>query len=313
MNTPILYIGGAARSGSTLLESMLASLPGCVSVGEAVFLWERGVERNDRCACGERFLECPFWVKVGDVAFGGWDRAPATEAQRLRRAVDRHRNLHRLGPFRPGPLQGDLESYAAITATVYEAVVSVSGASVIVDSSKHVAYAAVLSGLPRADLRLVHLVRRPEAVAFSWARQVRKPAVGDGTGYMSRHSTPWVLRQWTADNLLFDVMSTRRPSALLRYEDFVRRPVHELARVLRALGFERLARGAAELDACAVPVPSIHAISGNPKRAADGVLEFRIDEEWRTSMPIGRRAAVTAVTWPLLARYGYLSRAGERV
>ena len=76
MKTPLVYVGGSARSGSTLLERMLASIPGYCSVGELAFIWERSVLRNDRCGCGARFHDCTFWKEVGEAAF--WPGAPSS-------------------------------------------------------------------------------------------------------------------------------------------------------------------------------------------------------------------------------------------
>jgi hypothetical protein len=311
VRTPILYIGGAARSGSTLLESMLAGLPGCASVGEAVFIWERGVARDDRCACGDRFRQCEFWNEVGELAFGGWDSAPVRDGVRLRRAVDRHRNLHRLGFASLGRLEPDVLAYSELTEQLYRAVASVSRASVIVDSSKHASYALVLSRLSTFDLRLVHLVREPHGVAYSWSKKVRKRGVGEGTGFMSVHSTSWTVNRWVIDNLVFEGLRRRHPSTLLRYEDLVRAPVHELERVCRAVGLDALADAAGKLDPAAIAVPRSHAVSGNPDRPGEGVLRFREDHAWQRHMVPIRRAGVTAATWPLLLRYGYCRSARE--
>ena len=67
---PVLFIGGLGRSGSTLVDRVLGQTPGVCSVGELVFLWERGLLANERCGCGEPFDGCPFWKEVGVRAFG---------------------------------------------------------------------------------------------------------------------------------------------------------------------------------------------------------------------------------------------------
>lgn len=74
----LLYLAGIGRSGSTLLERLLGEVPGVCSLGEVTHLWRRGVLRNERCGCGTPFLDCPFWRKVGESAFGGWRSADAS-------------------------------------------------------------------------------------------------------------------------------------------------------------------------------------------------------------------------------------------
>jgi len=105
--TPLVYIGGSGRSGSTLLERMLSCVPGFWPVGELVFIWERGLRRNDLCSCGARFRDCEYWVQVGQAGFGGWDQVDVDRAVTLRREVDRHRHFGQLTGLRPpGRLSG---------------------------------------------------------------------------------------------------------------------------------------------------------------------------------------------------------------
>ncbi len=307
VSTPLVYVGGSARSGSTLFERMLAAVPGYCSVGEIVFIWERCVRRNDRCGCGERFADCPFWDQVGKSAFGGWDEVDADKAIGLRATVDRHRNIGKIaGPGRRSAVETAIAEYAQITGRLYQAVSEVSGASVIIDSSKHISYALLLRRLPELDLRLAHLVRRSHGVAYSWSRPVRKPGVGDGTQFMSVHGTAWATGLWLTDNLLYDVLGRRTPrSALVRYEDLAAEPGAELARVISELDLPGADEARAAFAGPAAEPPVSHALSGNPMRLAQTQVVVRSDERWRTAMPWPRRAAITAATWPLLLRYGY--------
>src|SRR5580704_17473940 len=73
----VLYIDDAARSGSRALSRVLGSQPGCMTVGEAVFIWRFGVMGNDRCSCRMRFSNCPFWQEVADTSPGAFDKKTA--------------------------------------------------------------------------------------------------------------------------------------------------------------------------------------------------------------------------------------------
>jgi hypothetical protein len=307
VTTPLVYVGGSARSGTTLLECLLAGIPGFCSVGELVFVWERGLLRNDRCGCGARFRDCPFWARVGEVGFGGWSEVNGSEAARLRAAVDRHRNLDRIaGLRRPGRLGPAMTAYAALTERLYQAVRQVSGASVIVDSSKHASYALLLRNMPGFEFRLIHLVRRSHGVAHSWSRRVLKPGVGDGSSFMSLRPRYWAVGLWIADNLLYDVIARQLPRASrLRYEDLAARPRAELRRVLGELELPCPDQALGFLDAAPAAVPVSHAFSGNPMRLRPGPLVLRVDDEWRTAMSRPSRAMISAATWPLLRHYGY--------
>ena len=68
----ILYIAGAGRSGSTLLERLLGQLPACVAVGEARHLW-REDPTTARCGCGRVLTECDHWRAVIEPAGFAFD------------------------------------------------------------------------------------------------------------------------------------------------------------------------------------------------------------------------------------------------
>lgn len=312
VSTPLVYIGGAGRSGSTLLERMLAGIPGFWSVGELVFIWERGLKRNDRCGCGARFRDCVFWSQVGDAGFGGWGQVDVDKAAWLRATVDRHRNLDRISGLRGrGRLEAAMTAYGDLTGRLYQAVREVSGASVIVDSSKSVGYALLLRDLPSFELDLIHLVRHSHGVAYSWSKRVRKPGVGDGNGFMSVHARSWAVGLWIADNLLCDAAARRMPRATrVRYEDLVADPRAELSRILGDLDLPAADRTLSFLGDASAELPASHAIAGNPMRFQQGHVVLRVDNEWRTSMSRPHRAVISAATWPLLKHYGYSTAPG---
>ena len=92
----VIYIAGSGRSGSTLLERVLGGMPGAVNVGELIDLFRRTAPLGERCGCGLAFPDCPFWSKVGERAFGGWDASQMAGLERLRNRVARQRYLPRL-------------------------------------------------------------------------------------------------------------------------------------------------------------------------------------------------------------------------
>ena len=69
MNTiKIVYITGFGRSGSTLLDILLASAPSAFGCGELNALLREGIFGGDPCACGEPVANCPLWQDV----MNGW-------------------------------------------------------------------------------------------------------------------------------------------------------------------------------------------------------------------------------------------------
>jgi len=228
----VLYIGGAGRSGSTVLATMLGGFEGFAPVGEIRYLWERGLDQNHLCGCRQPFRECPFWTEVLTDAFGGMAGVNATEVMARAAGVDRARfvpALARPGLRRPG-FSLRFSAYGDIVSRLYQSIVAVSGARVVVDSSKDPSYAFVLEALPSIDLSVVHLVRDSRAVAYSWTRARVRPEIHWTVEYMQQRRPLRTATRWAANNALFDMLGRGHPRfARLRYEDFVTSPAESLA------------------------------------------------------------------------------------
>jgi sulfotransferase family protein len=313
----VVFIGGSPRTGSTLVERLLGALPGVCNVGEVVHLWERGLLRGERCGCGVPLPECPFWGQVGEVAFGGWDSFDVTEFLALKRSVDRNRFIPRLladgdsaRQFIGGATRRDAAEYAAVYARLYRAIRQVSGCAVTVDASKHASLAFCLRTEAGIDLRVIHLIRDPRAVAYSWTRRVRRPeaaeAVAASNKYMATFSPARSALRWNILNLGFHLLAARgTPVQLIRYEDFVAAPVPRMRELAEFAAVEPDLSFMTDTGADLGPT---HTAGGNPMRFSAGRIEFRRDDAWRSRLRPDARALVATLTFPLLARYGYLRR-----
>ncbi|MFI0371456.1 sulfotransferase [Actinomadura sp. 1N219] len=309
----VLFIGGLGRSGSTLLERILGELDGAFAMGEVVHLWQRGVVDGERCGCGEPFHDCGLWRKAGERAFGGWPSFDVTGFLDVKASADRTRYIPSLARARlADDLRGRVEKHNAVYARLYGAVREVSGARVLIDSSKSASLAHCLRWSPEIDLRIVHVVRDPRAVAHSWAKTVRRPeAVGETAEgeFMARWSPGKTALHWDAQNFGFDLLARAGvPTLRVRYEDFAAAPADTVRGIAGFAGLED-----AEppfTDPAAVELSANHQVAGNPMRFRTGRVELRADEAWREATRPAHRALVTAVTMPMLGRYGYRRRPG---
>lgn len=300
----VLFIAGAGRSGSTLLDRLAGSTPGACSLGEVNDIWASGFRDRGFCGCGERFGDCAFWAAVAKESYGSVEALDARRAIRLKQRVRRARNWPALRfPALAGKgLRRDLRDYGDLLAPLYRAAAKVSGARLLVDSSKYAFHGAVLHAVPGLDVRTVHLVRDSRAVAFSWARRRTNPRPGDESQLMPRRGAAASARLWTEDMLAAAWLS-HPPKLTLRYEDLARDPAASVARVLAFAGVAP-APGPGPGAEAALGVQ--HVVSGNPMRFDHGQVAVKLDDEWRRAMPRRDRLLVTALTWPLLWRYGYL-------
>jgi hypothetical protein len=308
----MLYIGGHGRSGSTILAQVLGRIPGFINVGELWQIWNRGLRDNERCGCGQTFRSCAFWGAVGDEAFGGWDTVDVDKMIAFRPYLKKpryapHYALAAKTGIRTRKMDTLLEECYPILERLYRAIQKVSGATVIVDSSKRMSYAVLLSLLPFADVRFVHLVRDSRAVAYSWTRSKVSPAVMGGR-LMPRPSPTHTSCDWSLRNYSCSFLSGLDHISRLRYEDFVNDPAFHIGRTLVGVGLDSGHDVRQVLQGREVPLDVDHTVSGNPVRFRTGTVELRQDEEWKAKMSDADRNLVTALTAPLLLKYGYLGR-----
>ncbi|MGI9608643.1 MAG: glycosyltransferase [Acidimicrobiales bacterium] len=301
---PVVYIGAVPRSGSTVIADLLNEHPHVVNVGELVHLWERGLIEDNLCGCGARFSECGFWNRVGKIAFGGWEQISGERMLQLQRRVDRTRFIPKL--LWPGAHRRagtSIAQYGAVVSRILRAAREVSGAPVIVDTSKHVSTALLLRQLPDVDLRVVHLVRDPRGVAHSWAKKIARPEVHDDRDMDRLHPGRIGLR-WLWFTIAFGNLDRLGvATARLRYEDFVADPAACLDSMFSFADVDD--RGSVIVgDGTITPVEDGHSVAGNPRRLDSGPIRVRPDNGWKGGDPAMRRL-VGRITRPLRRHYDY--------
>lgn len=308
-DTGVVYVVGWGRSGSTLLDNVLGELDEFVSVGELASLWGQ-IRAGARCGCGEPVAHCEFWARVLDGAFGKGGRTLdfAHRASELVHRVVRLRKVWRI--LRYTPLESrpwpELDSYVDLLSDLYSGISAVSGARVIVDSSKNPAGAAVLRLVHDINPYFVQLVRDPRAVAFSWQRSVALPEF-EGRREMGRPSPIRSSVQWTTCNLAAQAVRNREleRSLLMRYETFVQAPRESVERILFLAGRQS---DLAFVQGSSVSLGRNHTVGGNPSRFRTGTVKLRLDDEWRTKQMSVERVLATIPALPLLNQYGYSLR-----
>jgi sulfotransferase family protein len=304
----VVYIAGFGRSGSTLLGNMLGSIPGFFSTGELHML-SRALVRGSGCGCGRRVDDCEVWSAVLRQLRqrGGWPADPdlvhrwqLAEA----RVVHTPRLLRQHGIPSGRPV---LDRYASFLSDLYASIVRVTGASVVVDSSKTPADAAVLRLINGVDPYVVHLVRDPRAVARS--QRTARPTLDTFRADEDMHRRGAVASsvRWVSINRLTDrVRAAVGPhrSTMVRYEDFAHAPERVVRAIVSSIGEDA---ALPFTEPSVVRLGPTHTVWGNRSRFLEGDVRIRPDEAWRGEAPM-LRASVTALTAPWLRRYGYALR-----
>jgi hypothetical protein len=311
----LIFIGGAGRSGSTLVERIMHELPGVCGLGEVAAVWRNGVRENRLCGCGSAFSDCPLWSEIGERAFGGWSGVDLDRVRSLHDALGRLRHIPRLAaPTLPAPWRARVAEYVGYYTRIYAAAAATTGARTVIDSSKHAALAFCLRWADGIDLRVLHLVRDPRGVAHSWTRRVPDPESG-GTVPVPRYPVARCTLSWNAHNAAFGLLArvggrAGQPAGgrlvhRMRYEDFLADTPGAVGALAGLAGVDRAGADLSHLGGRHVELGAFHSVSGNRMRFHTGRTALDVDDAWRTALPARLRGLVGVLCAPLLVAYGY--------
>jgi sulfotransferase family protein len=294
----ILCITGWCRNGSTIMGNVLNEIPGFFHVGEIHFLWKNaaGKGSNVLCGCGTPLAECSIWSRIVPLGRPAGASAEEYAAAIRRRQLAYVRTRHTWRVLNRGLDSEGIREHAALMARTYHAVADLTGARVIVDTTKIPGEAALLPHLEGVDPYFVQLVRDPRAVAESWRVPKQYAYV-----MPSWKSTAY----WTGFNLASQAIIRRYPrrSLFLRYEEFIADPQGAMEKLLRLCAEDPALN---PLRGRSIDLRPNHTVTGNPDRFRHGptVIKER-DDSWKTGLSWHARLAAVTLSWPLFKRYGY--------
>ena len=195
--------------------------------------------------------------------------------------------------------------YLHALSRLYESIQEVSGATIIVDSSKSPMYGYLIGLVDTLQVTSLQLVRDPRAVAFSWQRRLVDPQAPEST-YLYQRPLGILTLEWMMNNLSMEIVSRVNAGRQRRlsYEEFVSDPL-STARDLAEFADEAFLVSGNRPEGEMV-LPKVHMVLGNPNRFVTGNIPIELDNEWRSALKSRQWLLVTTMTLPFLGRYGYL-------
>jgi cyclopropane fatty-acyl-phospholipid synthase-like methyltransferase len=320
----VLFLAGKGRSGGTLLAALLGQLPGFFNIGELNRLWDWGLVAESKrfgaaasdyqCGCGEPLRTCPTWRAILERADElAPQLAPLAQARidEDQAAVVRWSQAARLLRARPGGQSGwpALDRYTAASSAVYRAITDVTGARVVIDSSRLPIEPVGLGLVPGVDVHVTQLVRDPRAVVYSWKRRKRTTDYSDDE-YMPRFSASYTTTSWLVRNAVTELIGRRRPVEVVQYDELARDPAAVLRRLAAVTG--EPAGDLAFLTSETATIAPTHSVGGNPMRMTSGAITIEPDDEWRSRIEPRDRLVATTIALPLLHHYGLPVRSTNR-
>lgn len=163
----ILYIMGTGRSGTTILEILLASSPELSGVGEVKYIFRDAFIRDEECGCGAPGRNCTLWGEVARSA--GWQPAEWSALGAITDSLESHARfpLAWLGIAN----RMRLDQYKRANEALFAEVARLRACRSIVDSSKHAGRALLLARLFPEKVRVLCMTRSAEGIIAAFQKK----------------------------------------------------------------------------------------------------------------------------------------------
>ncbi len=283
MRPQILCIIGDSRSGSTLLQYLLATQPGVAAVGELRRLAQL-VREGRPCSCGHALHECPRWGPI----LARLDLRPRPRPRVSKRAGEAAGLLAGV-PLGRAPARRAAPAAARAAdqaATVYRLLGEQERCRVIVDSSKDPGHALELALNGEITVHPLYLFRDGRAVVHS---KVRRTNIDPDVA----------IRHWRRLTTGMLWLRRLRAGTTVHYEDLCADPRAVLEPVLAPLGI------AVHLQDPPAPVTELHSLGGSPGFGVQSVERLHPDASWRSEAPAELLRAFDSAAGDLNRRLGY--------
>ncbi|MDM8548988.1 hypothetical protein QUF72_02875 [Desulfobacterales bacterium HSG2] len=279
----IIYIASNGRSGSTLLDLLLGAHPNIWSTGEFQNLYWELKNSKQPCGCGKHISQCDFWKPII------LDHSSLLESGIIHhfRETGGGGKVVRFGEFPYimrkswGNLnrQKTLENYGKKNAEVLNDVLQrakvYKGGQVnwLVDASKDLYRLLWLRQSGYFNLKVIHLMKIPQAFVFSMTKNDR--------GWLRFKRTFRMTGRWIVENFLIHqaVRNHFSPSNVIKlgYEDLADAPHQTLEQLMHWL---ELPYDPSVVDQFR---NTQHGISGNEMRYRKDPV--KLDIKWRYLLP----------------------------
>ena len=255
----IVHIIGCSRSGSTILDRTLGHHSQAFSIGE-IINFQPEYQENHICGCGKLLHNCGFWNEVlrrigkatgesPEALVRAYQLNPSfTASSRLSKTLSKLKHGAGLLLRLPPQAFTDTKVFEK-TGLLYDAVFQLSGKRLLIDSSKSISRALLLSrSLKQYKHRFIHLVRDGRGVVHSKLKKSYSVKIKDDEGNLvSREiglqhnltvkdaADDWVKVNRKADRVIAFTGIKDRSTQIL-FEEFLAQPEQVITGFLDSLG-----------------------------------------------------------------------------
>lgn len=297
----VIYIGGAVRSGTTIVDMLLGMNPGALAIGEVNILFHQypRVENPVPCSCGKILRDCPLWSEVIKRFQAALPEMTFERADLITQKVESYPQ--------PSDAAQYWDDYLKIWHVIMNAIHDITGATCIIDSSKsgqHSLRRALTLAQAGYDVKMLHMVRDPRAVTWSKLRRDLDKGRLNGSRAIFSY-TAYAAMHWSVTNVATSWFYRRQklvPYYSVRHEDFVEHPVEKLREMEKAFNLD-FGRSIEIVEQDGL-IDSGHLASGNEIRLKAPLRLEKQPPTWKTALPRAAKFGV-GVSLPVAHFYDY--------
>jgi len=295
----VIYLTGFWYSGATILGRSLKTSEQAIYVGEIRDYWTKGLKKNGRCSCGERFKSCNFWTRVTDEYLKSFPTVDMENVSKDLFELEKTKNYFKLKKFikykNDIHVQQLLDTYLEHTEKLYEIISKISGKNIIIDSSRLPARLLALSRSTKIEIFPIYIIRDPRGVINSLIKK-------DLRFYDEiRNSIFKHILTWNAKNLLSldSVNKINSGNTLyLEYKNFTRNPAQVLEKIRKSLNFKLNYED--ENGKVSLHLEPGHVFTGNHSRHHTGKISITEDLKWKKELSWQKKVLISVTSLPLL-------------
>ncbi|MCP4991174.1 MAG: sulfotransferase [Colwellia sp.] len=290
----IIYIASNGRSGSTLLEMMLAAHTSIETLGEIQRIFidhdnfrqeQHDIVAAQSCGCGCALKNCEFWAdiivdlkKTTDYNQVGLFRSkPYLQGKALRIGI--LNNLRKIKQNKTNPYKGNISKYNEANNSLYSKsynrfkVLKNNSSFYMVDASKDPYRLAWLLQSQKYDIHVLHIIKECPSYVYSMIKHEESLVTRNVLFF--KKVLRWVVENiiitWVCDNFL-----EQNRYCSIRYENLASNPTKTMNEICRRLDI------IPESDMVKNFRKKQHGISGNQMRMED--KSIMLDRKWETQL-----------------------------
>ena len=299
----VIFITGSGRSGTTLLERLIGQHSKIFAAGELNFIWQNSFIENQLCGCGKPFYSCETWQQI--ISFFRKKQNITDNLEHIKNLEKKYSNTSLFllkSFFNLNKPTKEIKELVQSYENLYESIVESQNVEAIIDSSKNIPHFFYLINFSqKIDPYILHIVRNPMAVAYSWKKQKLKPDTGKKEP-MPKYSTINTSFRWLIKNYASQKYFKNYKYKRIIYEDLVKDPKNTLKNIFQFVNLNDEADIIFK-EKNTVNLKVNHTVSGNPMRFKTGTIEIKEDNEWKVKMKSKDKKLVELLTFPLLKRF----------